>query len=126
MKSNRRRNQNQVPIRALSPWLIMLLIGLIGGLTWVYLSNQQIARGREISKLEKQLEGVRKEIDGLRSPIATLSSRTALQKRLNDGFIKMVPITTESIVQVNYNRPSNQIAMAADEIVPVSNTGVRR
>jgi len=126
MKSNRRRHQNQVPIRALSPWLIILFIGLVGGLTWVYLSNQQIARGREISKLEEQLKGLRNENVALRSPIATLSSRTALQKRLNDGFIKMVPIPSESIVQVNYNRPSNQIAMAADEIVPVANTGVRR
>ncbi len=126
MSRNRRRHQNQVPIRALSPGLLLAFIVLAGGMSWVYLKNQDVSRGKEISALEKELKTLRIQNDALRSPIATLSSRTALQKRLNDGFISMVPITAERIVQVNFSRSSGALALAGDEIVPVSNQGATR
>jgi len=125
MSRNRRRHQNQVPIRALSPWLLLAGILLAGGMTWVYFKNQLFTRGGEISRLERQLDELRKQNDALRSPIATLSSRAAIQKKLDDGFIQMVAIPAESIVKVNY-RHTPVIAMEGDEIVPVSNPGIRR
>lgn len=121
--SRNRRHQNKVPFRALSPGLLLAAIVLVGGMSWVYFKNQLVARGKEISALEGQLRTLRVQNDALRSPIATLSSRTALQKRLRDGFIQMIPIATESIVQVRYRSPGT-IAMAGrgnDELVPVSN-----
>ena len=36
----------------------------------------------------------------LETQISSLTSRTALQRRLDEGFIKLVPISTQAIVHV--------------------------
>ena len=33
--------------------------------------------------------------------IAALTSRTALQRRLKEGYLKMIPITEQNIVRLN-------------------------
>ena len=126
MSQNRRRHNNQVPIRALSPWLMVAMIALIGGMTWVYYKNQLVTRGREIKELEKELADLKTRNEALRPHIAELSSRTSLQRRLNEGFIKMVPISQNCIVQVAYKQPSTDGGSATDEIRAVSNEGVMR
>ena len=123
MSRNRRRNQNQVPIGAFSPWMVIALVALVGGLSWVYLTNQRHTRGNEIKDLERQLATLRLDNEALRTKIATLSSRPALQRRMNEGFIKMVPITQDRIVQLNSSQSSGG---SADEIRTVANEGVRR
>jgi len=123
MSRNRRRHQNPLPVRSLSPWLLIAVIVLLGGMTRVYMKNRLVARGKEITEMEKQLDELQKQNKSLLPRIATLSSRTSLQKRLNDGFIKMMPIAQDRVVQVNFSHSSSAIARAGDEIVPVSNPG---
>ena len=122
MSHNRHRhNRNPIPVPALSLWLLVAVLALMGGMTWVYLKNQIHAGGREIKGLERQLADLNTQNDVLRSKITERSSRTALRRRLNDGFIKMIPITQDRIVQVNFARP-----IGNDEIRVVSNEGVGR
>jgi len=124
MSRNYRRHNNKVPMRALSPWLIMAILALIGGMTWVYFKNQQQTRGNEIKALERELAALNTENEALRPKIAELSSRKALQIRLNEGFVKMVPITQAAIVQVALQQNN---ASSSDEIRTVSNNaGVAR
>jgi hypothetical protein len=123
MSRNRRRHQNQVPIGDFSPWIIIAVVALVGGLTWVYFLNQRHTRGKEIKELETELAALKLDNEGLCTKIATLSSRPALQRRMTEGFIKMVPITQDRIVQLNGSRTRTG---SADEIQVVSNEGVRR
>ena len=52
-----------------------------------------------------------------RVQIAALTSRTALQRRLKEGYLKMIPITEQSIVRLNYPaRPSGE-----NDVQPVVN-----
>ena len=124
MSNKRRHNANEVPIRALSPWLVFALILLVGGMTWVHSRNQLVTRGREIKEMEKQLRDLTIKNEALRPRIAALSSRTALQRRISDGFIKMVPITQDRIVQVNFTRPL--VSALGEEMRAVSNEGIGR
>ena len=49
--------------------------------------------------------------------IAALTSRTALQRRLKEGYLKMIPITERSIVRLDSSiRPASE-----DDVQPVAN-----
>jgi len=127
MSRNRRRNTNPVPIRALSPGLVLAAICLIGGMTWVYFKNQLVTRGKEIKALETELANLNIQNEALRPRIAELSSRTALQKRLNEGFIKLIPIPQDRIVQVSLGaRSAREVALVGNEIRAVANPGAGR
>ncbi len=123
MSRNRRRHNNEVPMRALSPWLVIAVIALVGCMTWVYFKNQLHTRGREVKELEIALRELKTQNDALRPRIDTLSSRIALQKRLSEGFIRMVPITQDHIVQVTFAQPP---VAAEGEIRTVANEGARQ
>ena len=105
-------------MRALAPWLVIAAIALLGGMTWVYFRNQLVTSGREIKSLEGQIAALETDIEALRPKIAQLSSRTALQARLDEGFIKMIPIAQDRILRVTDTRNSG--------IRTVSNEGVNR
>lgn len=94
-------------------------------MSWVYFQNQRVTRGGEIKALEKQLATLQTQNKALSPRIAELSSRTALQKRLANGTIKMVPISPEKLVVLN-TPARGSLAVAADEIRAVSNRGDSR
>ena len=120
MSRNRHRHQkNPLPVSAISLWLLIAGVALLGGMSWVYFKNQIHASGSEIKGLERELANLNTQNEVLRSKITERSSRTALRKRLNDGFIQMIPITQDRIVQVNFSRPGG-----ADELRVVSNQKV--
>jgi hypothetical protein len=125
MSQNRRRHNNPVPVGDLSPWIMVAIIVLIGCLTCVYYMNLRLTRGHEIKDLERELADLKTRNDALRPHLAELSSRTALQRRLNEGFVKMVPITQDRIVQVAFKQSPVE-GSATDEIRAVSNEGAMR
>jgi len=124
MSTNRRRRlENTVPVGAFSPWLIIAVLALLGGMTWVFYRNQLVRRGENISKMEKELVELGRKNEALKGRIAQLSTYAAMQKACNDGIIKMVKIVPSSIVHVDFPRRGGLIA---NEIRVVSNEGVRR
>ena len=123
MATNRRRFQNTVPVEAFSPWLIIAVLALLAGMTWVYFRNQLVRRGEDIAKMEKELVELGRKNEALKGRIAQLSTYSAMQKACNDGIIKMVKITPASIVHVDFPRRSGSMDK---EIRIVSNGGVIR
>ena len=69
-------------------------------------------------KLEQELVVLRTQNEDAKVQIAALTSRTALQRRLQEGSLKMIPITEQSIVRLN----SAVLAPGEDEVQPVVNT----
>ena len=122
MANNRRRRlENNVPVGAYSPWLLIAILALMGGLTWVYSKNQLFNRGQYIRSMEEELAGLSRKNEALRGRIAQLSTYSALQKCCNDGTIKMVKILPTSIVHVDFPRRAE-----GNEIRVVSNVVSRR
>ena len=65
----------------------------------------------------------------LEAQIGVLTSRTALQRRLDEGFIKLVPISTQSIVHVRPPDPNHRQTAGRDsdnEFQTVSRDGFAR
>jgi len=89
----------------------------VAGLSYVYLTLQLHWLGDRQKALETALAGLRKQNDVANVQIAALTSRSALQRRLKEGYLKMIPITEQNIVRLNSSaRPAGE-----DDLQPVAN-----
>ncbi len=118
---NRRRRNNFNPINApsLARWIVIAVFLAVTGLSYVYLTVQLHHQGLQRRALEQELIAVRTQNEDAKVQIAALTSVAALQRRLQEGNLQMVPITEQSIVRLN--GPSR--AAGEDELQPVVNRG---
>ena len=101
MNRPRRKNFNVIDAPSLARWIVLTLFIALTGLIYVYLSIQLHRLGDQQNKLEKQLVSLRNQNEVATGQIAALTSRAALQRRLKEGYIKMVPIAEQNIVRLN-------------------------
>ena len=113
----RRKNFNRIDAPSLVRWIVLAAFAAATGLSYVYLTVQLHHQGVQKKLLEQELVIVRTQNEDARAQIAALTSRTALQRRLREGYLKMIPITDRSIVRLNaLARPGGE-----DEVQPVVN-----
>lgn len=117
MNRSRRKNFNALDAPALARWLLLTLFIALTGLIYVYLSIQLHRLGDQQNKLEKQLVTLRNQNEVTSGQITALTSRAALQRRLKEGYIKMIPIAEQNIVRLNAPARSPE----EDAIQPVAN-----
>jgi cell division protein FtsL len=112
-----RKNFNPIDAPALVRWIVIVTFFAVTGLSYVYLTVQLHHQGVQRRSLEQELEATRTQNEDAKVQIAALTSPAALQRRLKEGFLKMVPIAEQSIVRLNDRaRPIGE-----DEIRPVAN-----
>jgi hypothetical protein len=100
MANNRFRNGNTVSVGSLAWWILISCFVGVAALGYVHLKNQIHAAGTKIKLLERELADLNTQDEVVRAKIASLSSRSVLQRRLEDGFIKLVPITDDRLVRL--------------------------
>lgn len=116
MSRARRKNVNTVDAASLARWIVLTAFLAVTGLSYVYLTLQLYHLGDRKKGLEVELADLKKQNEVAGVQIATLTSRSALQRRLKEGYLKMVPISERSIVRLTMpSRPGT------DEIQPVAN-----
>jgi hypothetical protein len=94
MSRSRRKNWNTVNAPSLARWIVVTAFLALTGLSYVYLTLQ----------------------------LYHLGERSALQRRLKEGYLKMVPISEDNIVRLTMPvRPAD-----ADAIQPVANQPAAR
>src|ERR1700758_3033975 len=122
MNRSRRKNCNAVNAASLARWIVMTAFLAMAGLSYVYLTLQLYHLGERRKAVENELVSLRTQNDIASAQIAALTSRSALQRRLKEGYLKMVPISEANIVR---------LAMPArsaddDAIQPVANPAAAR
>jgi cell division protein FtsB len=100
MKSNAKRQTNLLHWASLCRYLVLTAFFGAAGLSYVYLNNQLHASGSQRKALEQELHELIAENNVMDAQIARLKSHTALQRRLQEGFIKLVPITEHALVLI--------------------------
>ena len=116
MHRSSRKNCNAVNAASLARWIVMTAFLALAGLSYVYLTLQlyhlgvlrEVERGRvrvlaqyERKKaIENELASLRTQNDVTNVQIAALTSRSALQRRLKEGYLKMIPISENNIVRL--------------------------
>jgi cell division protein FtsB len=100
MKRSRRKNWNTVNAASLARWIVLAAFLALTGLSYVYISIQLHHLGDRRKALETELANLRMQNDVAGAQIAALTSRSALERRLKEGYLKMVPITERNIVRL--------------------------
>ena len=117
MRRARTKNRNTVNAASLARWIVLTTFLALTGLSYVYLTIQLYHLGDRKKALETELAGLRTQNDVANSQIAALTSRSALQRRLKEGYLKMIPISERDIVRLNLPvHPDND-----DAVRPVVN-----
>jgi hypothetical protein len=122
MKHSRRRNWNAVNAASLARWIVMTAFLALTGLSYVYLTLQLYHLGERRKAVENELVTLRTQNDIASAQIAALTSRAALQRRLKEGYLKMVPISEANIVRLTIPPRSAD----EDAIQPVANPSAAR
>src|SRR6201997_3659499 len=100
MNRSRRRNCNKVNAASLARWIVVTAFLALAGLSYVYLTLQLYHLGERRKAVENELATLRTQNDIASAQIAALTSRSALQRRLKEGYLKMVPILESKIVRL--------------------------
>src|SRR5436309_9341443 len=117
MHAPRRKNFNSVNAASLARWIVLTGFLALTGLIYVYLTLQLYHLGDRKKGLENELANLRSQNDVASVQIAALTSRSALQRRLKEGYLKMIPISERNIVRLTIPaRPPSE-----DAIQPVAN-----
>ncbi len=100
MRAAQRKNVNRVNAPALARWIVVTGLVALAGLCYVYLTLQLHRLGDRKKTLETELVSLRQQYDVANVQIAALTSRSALQRRLKEGYLKMVPIAEQNIMRL--------------------------
>jgi cell division protein FtsL len=100
MNRSRRKNRNTINAASLARWIVMTAFLALAGLSYVYLTLQLYHLGDRKKAIETELANLRTQNDVASAQIATLTSRSALQRRLKEGYLKMIPIAEANIVRL--------------------------
>ncbi len=117
MSRARRKNFNTVEAASLARWIVLTAFLALTGLSYVYLTIQLYHLGDRKKAVENELAALRTQNDVASAQITALTSRSALQRRLKEGYLKMIPISERNIVRLTIPaRPEGE-----DAIQPVAN-----
>jgi hypothetical protein len=100
MNRSRRKNHNAINAASLARWIVMTAFLALAGLSYVYLTLQLYHLGDRKKAIENELVSLRTQNDVASAQIAALTSRSALQRRLKEGYLKMIPIAEANIVRL--------------------------
>ena len=101
MQTTRRKTSNSVNAPVLARWIVVTTFLALAGLVYVYLTLQLYHLGDRKKALENELNQLRAQNDVANVQIAALTSRSAIQRRLKEGYLKMAPILERNIVRLN-------------------------
>jgi hypothetical protein len=117
MHAPRRKQMNTIDAPALARWIVVTVFLALTGLIYVYLTLQLYHLGDRKKALENELASLRAQNEVASVQIAALTSRSALQRRLKEGYLKMIPIAEHSIVRLSAPARSR----GEDGLQPVAN-----
>ena len=89
MNRSHRKNRNAVNAASLARWIIVTVFLALAGLGYVYLTLQLYHLGERRKAIENQLARLRAQNDVASVQIAALTSRSALQRRLKEGYFNL-------------------------------------
>lgn len=123
MNRPRTRAINPLQLSRVFLYVAIALIAGAAGICYVSLKNTQHALGVKVRETERQLKEFRARNQDYQSRIASLSSRMALRRKLESGFIAMVPVETQ--VFTSLNPPAGQAANLAARTAAVTDSVLR-
>lgn len=104
----RTRAINTLQLSRVFACLLLAVVAGAAGLCYVSLKNTQHALGERVRETERQLREFRARNQDYQSRIASLSSRMALRRKLESGFITMIPVPATAIARLTPAAPATE------------------
>ena len=105
-------------IRLVPLMMIAFVTIAISGLVIVYLKNHLHSLGAQRVILEREMKDLAAKAAVNDAQIVNLTSRAALQRRLEEGFLKLVPIRAERLVRVRASSETREAVAMAGPAAP--------
>lgn len=112
MNPNSKRQNNRLQLAAMLRWVVIAVFLGVAGLSYLYLKNQLFTLGSHRRAMEQELRDLIAQNNVLENRVSSLTSFTALQRKMDDGFLKMIPIAEHVATHV---RPQEVKSWAASE-----------
>jgi hypothetical protein len=106
MNGNRRRPTNTIEVNILARWLVAAIFVGLAALFFVYLKNQQHSVGDQARIVEGALREALAKNDALKARCTAMTSRGALQRRIDEGYIRLEPIRDTAIARITPALPA--------------------
>jgi cell division protein FtsB len=116
----RRAPAPSIRIASLCKVIIAAVFIASAGISYVYLKNQLKLSGDAQIQLERDLAEIRKENESMQLQIDSLTSLSAIKKKIAQNSFGLVPITTDQVVRLNRDDPTG------DDLRVVSNRPFRK
>jgi len=97
---NAKKSRNPIKSTSIMKWIFIALLFGAMGLQIVHLKNQQFQLGQKIRSVEQTIRETHVVNQVLLADIATLSSRSAIRKKLAAKTIAMIPIQDPYIARL--------------------------
>jgi len=102
-------HENSLPIVPLMSWaVIVIFVGLLG-LCYVHMKHKLKVEGDRCRELEAAVADLDEKLKIAGNEIMHMASRPALERRRQEGFIRMIPVQDARMVRV---RPDAAMAAA--------------
>jgi hypothetical protein len=101
MHAPRRKNFNPMNAASLARWIVIAGFLAVTGLMYLFLTFQLHHLGERKKTLENELTSLRSQNEVAKGQIAALTSHSALQRRLKEGYLDMIPISEQNIVRLS-------------------------
>ncbi len=102
-------HENSLPIVPLMSWaVIVIFVGLLG-LCYVHMKHKLKVEGDRCRELEAAVADLDEKLKVAGNEIMQMASRPALERRRQEGFIRMIPVQDARMVRV---RPDAAMAAA--------------
>jgi len=98
---HRSAHVNPIHLGSLTKWLLLAFAFSACGLLFVYVKNQQHFLGEQTRQAERGIREARAHNEVLLARISALSSRSELQRKLDQKFITLQPIRDTSIARLS-------------------------
>lgn len=106
------RHENTLPIGPLMSWaVIVLFVGLLG-LCYVHMKHKLKVDGDRCRELEMAVADLDEKLKVAGNEIMHMASRPALERRRQEGFIRMIPVQDARMVRVRADTAAAAAQMA--------------
>ncbi|MEY3480774.1 MAG: hypothetical protein RIQ71_1549 [Verrucomicrobiota bacterium] len=115
---NRAQREQSAGVGPLACWLaVVLFIGFLG-LCYVQMKQKLAAEGNICRELENSVKGLDEKLHVLNTDIRRLTGRPSLERRKEEGFIRMIEVTDSRIVRVRKGTDNAALSPGIAEVVP--------
>jgi cell division protein FtsB len=97
---SRTRAINPLQLSRVLLYLAFAIVAGAAGICYVSLKNTQHALGEKVRETERQLKEFRARNQDYDSRINSLASRTALHRKVESGFVTMIPVPLTAIARL--------------------------